>query len=207
MTGPFLKVSNEGFYPRRDLDPNNVTAVITTRGDVDLTPVLGSLEPVFGRNIVVWDNSERDYDMKVYGYFAALREVRTPYVYTQADDAIIDAQALLDAWTPEDENRILLNVADGDTPWISFGAVFRRELSEEPINRYLDRYHDGILHDDVLLWCEVIFCQLTPWRNVDLGKQDLPHHGNANRMEHQPSHYQEQQRIRNNCEPLRMVAV
>ena len=50
--------------------------------------------------------------------------------------------------------------------------------------------------DDVLSWCEVIFCELTPWRNVDLGKIDLPHHANANRMEHQPNHYVDQARVR-----------
>ncbi len=169
------------------------TAVITTRGDVDLAPALSGIPDEWPR--VIWSNDERDYDMKVYGYFAALREVQTEYVYTQADDAVVDAQALLNAWTGEDADRILLNVADGDTPWISFGAIFRRELPHDPINRYLDAYHDGQLHDDVLKWCEVIFCEQTPWRNVDLGKVDL-YGGNANRMERQPDHYTEQARIR-----------
>lgn len=178
------------------LPVDQVTAVITTRGDVDLSPVLDSLKPVFGPRIVVWNNAEREWDMKVYGYFAALSEVITPYVFTQADDAIVDAQALLDAWTPDDADRILLNVADGDTPWISFGGVFRKDLPDLPLARYMDTYADGMLNEDILLWCEVIFCELTPWRNVDLGKRDLPHQANSNRMEHQPTHYTEQARVR-----------
>jgi hypothetical protein len=185
---------------------DDVTAVITTRGDVDMSPVLDSLEPVFGDRIVVWDNSEREVDMAVYGYFAALREVTTEYAYTQADDALVDAGALLRAWTPEDADRILLNVADGDTPWISFGGLFRKDLPNDPINQYIDRYHDGQLHDDVLLWCEVIFCEFTTWRNVDLGKQDLPWCAAANRMWTQPTHYSEQQRIRERAQALLVAA-
>lgn len=172
---------------------DNITAVITTRGDVDLAPVLESLPDW---PVIVWNNRERPWDAKVYGYFAALREVETDYAYTQADDAVVDAQALLDAWTPEDEDRILLNVADGDTPWISFGGIFKKSLPEPAIVRYMNAYCDGQLHDDVLLWCEVIFCEQVPWRNVDVGKRDLPHQANPNRMEHQPSHYGEQARVR-----------
>lgn len=181
---------------------DDVTAVIVTRGDVPLDDVLASLKPVFGDRIVVWDNSERDADLKVYGYFAALREVETEYAYTQADDAIVDAQALIDCWRAVDEDRIVLNVADGDTPWISFGGLFRKNLPNAAINRYIDAFHDGQLHDDVFKWCEVIFCELTPWRNVDLGKVDLPHFTNANRMEHQKDHYTEQSRVREKARSL-----
>jgi hypothetical protein len=169
------------------------TAVIVTRGDVDLTPVLESLEPVFGERIVVWDNSKRPADMRVYGYFTGMGEVGTEYVYTQADDTIVDAQALLDAWTEDDKDRVLLNVADGDTPWISFGAVFRKDLAIDAISTYLDTYE---FDDDVLKWCEVILLNLVPWRNIDLGKKDLPWHVAANRMCVQPDHYSEQARVR-----------
>lgn len=179
------------------------TAVITTRGDVDLAPALSGIPDEWPK--VIWDNSERDADLKVYGYFAALREVETEYVYTQADDAVIVAQALLAAWTPEDADRILLNVADGETPWISFGAIFRKDLVAPAIDRYLDAYHDGVLHDDVLKWCEVIFCEQTPWRNVDLGKQDL-YQGNDNRMEWAKDHYSEQARVRELTRALAVTA-
>ncbi len=205
------------------------TAVITTRGDVDLEPALSGIPAEWP--IVVYINTGRiDVysadrgngfgrslhnvfggldtpipDMKVYGYFAALHYVTTEYVYTQADDAVVDAQALLDAWTEDDADRIFLNVADGDTPWISFGAIFRKDLSASALTRYMDAYHDGLLHDDVLDWCEVIFCEQTPWRNVDLGKRDL-YQGNANRMEWQPNHYSEQARVRDLARALYVTA-
>ena len=177
------------------------TVVITTRGDVDLAPALSGIPD--GWPVVVWNNAERGDDLKVYGYFAALDEVETEYAYTQADDAICPAGELLERWS-EDEHgdRILLNVADGDTPWVSFGALFRKDLPRAALTRYMDAYHDGHLHDDVLKWCEVIVCELTPWVNVDLGKQDLPHQANRNRMEHQPDHYAEQARIREKARAL-----
>lgn len=188
------------------MDASDVTAVIVTRGDQDLAPVLESLDPVFGDRVVVWNNRLRDNDFKVYGYFSALAEVDTPYVMTQADDAIIPAQELLDAWTPDDADRILLNVADGDTPWISFGGLFRTDLPWPAISRYLDRYHDGQLNDEVLLWCEVVFCELTAWRNVDLGKRDLPWCSAPNRMWMQPNHYSDQAAVRAKCLELAGVA-
>lgn len=177
------------------------TAVITTRGDVDLAPVLDSLPAEWPK--VIWNNALRPVDMKVYGYFAALLEVDTDYVYTQADDALVDAQALVDAWTPEDADRVLLNVADGDTPWISFGGLFHRDLPREAFDLYVDEYG---FDDDVLLWCEVILLNLVPWRNVDLGKTDLPCSRNDNRMEHQPTHYAEQARVRARAERLQVAA-
>lgn len=175
------------------------TAVITTRGDVDLNYVTFWLPDEWP--VVVWDNSVRD-DMKVYGYFAALQEVKTEFVFTQADDAIVPAQRLLDAWTDDDTDRIVLNVADGDTPWISFGGIFHRDLPGPAIDRYVDAYG----WDDVPLWCEVIFTSLAPWRNVDIGKVDLPWQRNPNRMEHQPDHYSEQARVRAKCQSLRVAA-
>lgn len=166
------------------------TAVIVTRGDVDLAPVLESLPADWP--VIVWNNAERD-DMKVFGYFAALRDVQTEYVYTQADDAVCPAAELLAAWTDEDADRILLNVADGDTPWISFGAIFRRTLPDAALAAYLSAHP---FDDEVKLWCEVIFCELTAWRNVDLGKTDLPWCSAPNRMWMQPNHYTDQAAVR-----------
>lgn len=174
------------------------TAVIVTRGDVSLEPVLESLPPEWPT--CIWDNSKRSEDLKVYGYFAALAEVETDYVFTVADDAVVPAQQLVDAWQPDDANRILLNEADGETPWISFGGLFRKHLPDTAFERFIDAYGMG---DDVLLWCEVIFCELTPWRNVDLGIRNLPWSRAANRMCVMPTHYAEQARVRELCAALK----
>lgn len=173
------------------------TAVIVTRGDVDLTPILESFPKDWP--VAVWDNSVRD-DLKVYGHFEALAEVETEYVYMQDDDAICPAADLLYAW---DEKRhgdlILLNEADGETPWISWGAIFRKELPAAAISRYVGAYGWS---DDVLLWCDMIFSTLTPWLNIDLGRVSLPHASAPNRMWMQPGHYQEQARVKALAEAL-----
>ena len=176
------------------------TAVIVTRGDVDLAPVLESLPGDWP--VVVWDNSEREEDLKVYGHFAALSEVRTDYVYMQDDDAICPAQAILDAWNEsEHADKILTNVGDSGnvTPWISWGAIFRCDLPSLAIAKYVYAYG---MSDDVLLWCDMIFSTLTPWVHVDLGVQHLPHARAENRMCMRADHYAEQDRVKALAEAL-----
>lgn len=173
------------------------TAVIVTRGDVDLAPVLESLPKEWPT--LVWDNSVRE-DLKVYGHFAALAEVTTDYVFAQDDDAICPAAELLAAWDEKDHgDKILLNEADGETPWISWGGIFHRALPALAIGRFVDAYG---MSDDVLLWCDLIFATFTPWVNVDLGRESLPHAYDASRMWMQPNHYAEQARVKALAEAL-----
>lgn len=176
------------------------TAVIVTRGDVDLEPALSGIPPQWP--LVVWDNSLREKDLKVYGHFAALAEVDSEYVYMQDDDAVCPARGVLAAWDEAAHgDLILLNEADGETPWISWGAIFRRDLPAAAIDRYVAAYG---MSDDVLLWCDMIFSTLTPWANVDLiGQvQHLPHARAENRMCMRADHYAEQGRVRTLAEAL-----
>ncbi len=174
------------------------TVVIPTRGDVDLAPVLASLPPEWP--VVVWDNSDRDRDLRVYGRYAALAEVETEYVYTQDDDAICPAQLIADAFNPvTDRDRIVLNERDGETPWVAGGAIFHRDLPAAALERFIARYGMG---DDVLWWADVIVAALTQWRNEWFGCESLDWHNDPNRMFMQPTHYTEQARVRRLCEEL-----
>lgn len=97
-----------------------VSAVIVTRGDVDLGPILRSLRKW---EVVVWDNGAgkvtrynnassplRWYakveasgvdDLAVYGRYAAIEYARGDLIYTQDDDCIVsDPQAIVDALIP-----------------------------------------------------------------------------------------------------------
>ncbi len=175
------------------------TAVIVTRGNVDLEPVLNGIPKEWPR--VIWDNSQRDENLKVYGHFAALAEVETEFSYTQDDDAICPAAELLALWDEKQHGgKILLNEADGQTPWISWGAIFHKDLPGLAIERFVDAYG---MSDDVLLWCDLIFSELTPWVNVDLGWENLPYFRDLGRMVMHPDHYKEQERIRELCAPLK----
>lgn len=174
------------------------TAVIVTRGDVSLEPVLESLPPEWP--VCIWNNAEREQDLKVYGHFAALAEVETEYVVMQDDDAVCPLAELHAAWDESlHADRILLNEADGETPWISWGAIFHRDLPAKAIDRFVAEYG---MSDDVLLWCDLIFSQFTPWTNVNLGWRNLPWSRAANRMVMKPTHYDEQARIRALCASL-----
>jgi hypothetical protein len=96
----------------------NVSAIIVTRGNVDLTPILNSLPPEW--EIVIWDNERgmvsrytrhRDQylveaadgdplpDLAVYGRYAAIQYATHDLIYVQDDDVIVsDPQAIVDAW-------------------------------------------------------------------------------------------------------------
>ena len=53
----------------------NVTAIIVTRGDHDLAPIIGQDSPEAVQEVVVWDNAAEDRrDLKVYGRYAAIAE-------------------------------------------------------------------------------------------------------------------------------------
>lgn len=173
------------------------TAVFVTRGDVDLKPALDAIPAEWP--VVIWDNSKRPENLMVYGHFAALPEVETEFVYMQDDDAVCPAQALLDAWKPEYADRYLYNEKEGETPWISWGGIFHKDIPAKAISRFVAAYG---MSDDVLLWCDLIFAQLTPSVSVDLGWDNLPHFRAQNRMVMQPGHYEAQARIREMCAAL-----
>lgn len=174
------------------------TAVLVTRGDVDMQPILDSLPPEWP--VVLWDNSKRPEPMDVYGHFAALPEVETEYVYFQDDDAICPAAELLALWDEaEHADKVLTNVPHGDTPWISWGAICHKDLPGRAIDWYLQEYP---FDEDVRLWCDMILAAYAPMVVVNLGVQHMPYITAANRMCMQPTHYPEQARMRAKLESL-----
>lgn len=104
----------------------NVSAIIVTRGDVDLSPILDSLPVEWER--LVWDNGEptgfhyRDgndwrpdgfpgpvSNLSVYGRYAAIEYASNDLIYVQDDDCIVsDPQAVVNAL------RVSRHPKDGD---------------------------------------------------------------------------------------------
>ena len=75
-----------------------MTAIIVTRGDVALQPIIDTLPY---SNIVIWDNSTRPYDAGVFGRYLAISEATRPVVFVQDDDCIVHCHAeLLAAYEP-----------------------------------------------------------------------------------------------------------
>jgi hypothetical protein len=88
----------------------NVSAVIVTRGDIDIQPVIDSIPKEW--EIVVWDNSgtiqrsdgwaEVCTDMSVFGRYAALDYCSHDLIYVQDDDVIVsDPTHLVERWAIE----------------------------------------------------------------------------------------------------------
>jgi hypothetical protein len=169
--------------------PSDVAAVLVTRGDVDMAPVLDSLEPVFDE-IVIWDNSTRPADFQCYGRFAGIAETTKPFVYVQDDDVIAPAEALLRVYT----GREILANKKPDEEWrfLGIGAVFPRELAD-CFQAYADLYG---MDADFYRAADVVFAYQHGYESVWLGYEDLPWQTAPNRMYLQPGHYEVRERLR-----------
>ena len=138
----------------------NVSAVIPTRGDVDMTPILASLPPEW--ELLVWDNShgvdiyapgERAFgvnlpipDLGVYGRYAAIKHARFDLVFTQDDDVIVsDPRAIVyeSDQGGSEFGRLACNMPPEfrhdfytDHALVGFGACFHRDLPAKAFNRF-----------------------------------------------------------------------
>lgn len=162
-----------------------MSAVIVTRGDVDLALLIDNLRVTTGiEDIVVWNNATRPFDAKVYGRYLALPECQHDLVYVQDDDCL-----------PHEPQSLTLDTANlprdrhGDRyAMVGWGAVFHRDAPARAFARYLREYP---LDDLFLRTCDVIFATLHPFEPLDLGYDNLPWATARNRMYRHPDHYLE----------------
>lgn len=162
----------------------DVCAVIVTRGDVDLMPVLDSIP----FQTIVWDNSERD-DIGIYGRYQAIQETDKQVIYTQDDDVIVSCYAeLLAAYKP---GVLTVNYYPPvDIPWVARGAVFARDLPAQAFLRY---FKAGFSFDRFFTHfaCDGIFGLLTQTQVIDMGAVNLPHGLEAGRVSTTAGWYEE----------------
>lgn len=170
--------------PEPKIGADEVSAVIVTRGDVDLAPVLEALPY---EDIVVWDNSVRD-DLKIYGRYEALKECKHDIIFTVDDDVIFtNHDALLAAYKP---GMITANmdpswaaVYDRETALIGAGALWDKNLPALAFEKYLAEHP---FDEDFRIVCDVVFGSLTPFQIVDLGYEVRPFADDPDRLYHQP---------------------
>lgn len=139
------------------IDPRMVSAVVVTRGDVELTEILDHLADVDFAEVVVWQNGGTCWqatgreprkitdapDVAVYGRYAAIAHTRRPYVYVQDDDCIVNVHDLLrEASEEELDTTIVANM-----PWsrwmdypdsclVGWGALFHFKLPFHAFGRF-----------------------------------------------------------------------
>lgn len=152
-----------------------ISAVLVTRGNVNMDPILETLPY---DDIFVWDNSERD-DMGIYGRYAGIAEAKHDIIYTQDDDLLFTEHAKLAA--AYKVGRALFNSEPGkDIPWCARGALFHRSLPQRAFDRYLavHPFDNLFTHHG----CDMVFGLLSPVKRVWLGSVDLPYCNDPGRV-------------------------
>lgn len=151
------------------ISPSDVTACFTTRGDVDLQPVLDSLPyPIVG----VWHGyQDRPDAYGMYTRWLAIAEAPTPIVYTQDDDCIqLEHDQLMAAYKP---GVIVSTYGHGENPdgledfvLMHGGAIMDRDLAPVALAKYDAA---GFPRDESFYrYCDLIVGGLTPFEHVDL---------------------------------------
>lgn len=200
----------------------NVSAIIVTRGDQDLDPIVGQRWPEAVQEIVIWDNSALERrDVQVYGRYAAIEETHHPLVYVQDDDCTVEGEAieeLFDVWAinylaTDGQSGIVANMPQSrwndypDSCLLGWGAVFHRDSPKRAFNelaKYLYEQHEDAEGDPWLnpafvrhfhRTCDVLFTTLTPHAKVDVGFAHLPWAEGPDRMFKQAEHKPERDRM------------
>lgn len=179
------------------LTPYDVTAVIVTRGDVDLNPIIATLPYA---HMGIWDNSKM-VDAKVFGRYLGALLAPTPYIYVQDDDIVFTKHKdLLAAYEP---GKLLINNVDYDPKdfgVVGWGAIFEKSLMVKAMNKYLAKYP---WEDQFMRYCDYIMVGLNELKRVDLGHKDLPYATADNRMYHQSNHEPEKTTMMERARVLR----
>lgn len=177
------------------IDPSQVSAVLVTRGNVDLTPVLDSL--IFD-DVVVWDNSREEQDEMTYGRMLATSRAEHHVIWSQDDDIVHtaeDQQRICEAYEPYvltgcmwrewSDGAARQGIENGyaDLVFCGSGSVYDRDVPFRAINQYLDHFP---LDDFFRLWCDTIVGILAPTRQLDIRFAALPEADADYRMANQP---------------------
>jgi len=177
------------------LSPSDVTAVIVTRGDVDLAPVLDSL--IFS-DAIVWNNADRPIDQMTYGRVLAASLAPNEVIYSQDDDLIhshenqwrilhsYDEERMVGCMWPEwsdGARRQGIENGYGDLVFPGSGSISHRDTWLDAVDLYLDRYP---LDDFFRLWSDTLIGVIAPTTALDVRFDVLPAAENGCRMANLP---------------------
>ncbi len=158
----------------RVIHPSEVSAVLVTRGNVDMTEITDSITAAGIEDIVLWDNSKREQDLSCYGRYAGIAEAKNEYIFHQDDDLVTNVPGILDAYHPVRDRWAIVanNRIDEEWPLTAIGVLFHRDLAD-CFDVYTDLYG---FDSEFFRVCDVVFAYQHPYRRVVLGYQDLPWH-------------------------------
>lgn len=199
-----------------------VAAVIVTRGDVEIQPIVDSIPQ--GWEILVWENghtvsrsdgyAEHAGECAVYGRYAAIHHTSADVIYVQDDDVLVSSpQQLLEEWLVPVRMGRLNHVVCNMPPeyrhdfyqahaLVGFGAVFHRDSPFRAFAPFLEQY--TLKSTDVFYrTCDIVFTCLTPRILSNVPIEHLPHAYADNRMYRQWDHVGERTGVLNLARKLR----
>lgn len=201
-----------------------VSAIIVTRGDVDITPILASFPNSWER--IIWNNgngmgtwkgngnesADRGFfettDLAVYGRYTAIKHATNPLCYVQDDDCIVsDPERIV--WESDsggsEYGRLVCNMPPEFRPHydghalVGFGACFHRDLPKMAFQKVSLLPFESVNTKDIderfLRTCDVVFTALTPFTMVDVPVENLPWATGLDRMYRQKEHLGERQQM------------
>jgi hypothetical protein len=187
---------------------SDVSAVLVTRGDVDMMPIVESLAEFADVN--VWDNSVEP-DLAVYGRYAALARCSRDVVLVQDDDVLLPRESILALCAAYEPGVLVANMPQrfrdtgfyDDHCLVGFGALFDRELPRSAFHRFASDPFDGYSNWGWYLpggerfnrACDIVFSAFTPRKLLDLPYKDRDFASAPNRMWRQPNHVGERTRM------------
>lgn len=166
------------------ITPSDVSAVLVTRGDVDISRILEALA-VFN-DVVVWDNSKRE-DWKLFGRYVGMGECERDIVYVQDDDIFVPPatiRGLVEAYEP---GVITANMCEGwarhrdmlDAVQIGAGGIMDRAIPP----RVFAKYDALFPRDDLFyLYTDTIVAIPSRIKRIDLPLEVLDWGYAPNRM-------------------------
>ena len=135
--------------------PDQVTLALVTIGDVDLAPILDNAPPEF--EVVIWDNSSRPIDYKVFGRYMVIPEATRPVIAFLDDDAYLEPDQWAQLLAAYEPGVVTGNMIRHDPVWerryhdttlLGWGAIFDRDLPEVAFEKYAQVLPDGLgVHD------------------------------------------------------------
>jgi hypothetical protein len=179
----------------------SVSAIIVTRGDVDLTEILASLPDDWEK--IVWDNglgrcinwtTKQIHigcgDRAVYGRYAAIEYASGDLIFVQDDDCVIEnAQEIVYESDSGGSayGQLVCNLPKSrwpefpDSCLVGWGSAFHRDLPNIALGRFAWYYGvDNVLRALAeqpglfLRECDIVFTTLTPHVKIDVGFRHLP---------------------------------
>lgn len=178
-----------------------ITAVLITKGDVDLEPILQSLLQF--EDIIVYNKLEVEHDYLLYGRYTSMIGAKYDIIYTQDDDVITDPMKVCAEYKP---GWVTANVpparraeySDGVT-LVGWGSVFDRHL----LNAF-DRYFEHYPIDELFLReADRVFTGLNRCRNIDVPIRHLQHAYASDRMGQESRHLSDLAAIRQRIYAIR----